>query len=377
MRNTEHFLLKKPDAEDFYSVQTGNNNLDIIDAELYKTQNPDYEASEELEVLTTGESIFNAFGKIAKSISSLIRHMADENNPHGVTKSQVGLSNVPNVATNDQAPTYTSASSLSDLTSGEKISVAFGKIAKAISSFISHISTTATTSVSGHVKVDSELSSASTNPVQNKAIAAELANYAKTTLVSSGDFNDIVTPGFYTMKSASANKPASGSYYGLVVLKSDSGNYVEQIAFKESSHELYVRYLSGSTWSDWKKVLTEKNISQSTAVTATGTYALDAVEKNASVEGTLANQIDKLNTKIKYKYGLLSGTVNTQTIVGYPDGFSADNCVVAGIIVVNDNGGKYYNPKEVQCIDIGNEFVLYNTLSSFCGQNYRCMFLKL
>lgn len=61
-------------------------------------------------------------------------------NPHGVTKSDVGLGNVPNVATNDQTPTYTAATSNSNLTSGEKLSVAFGKIAKAISSLISHLS---------------------------------------------------------------------------------------------------------------------------------------------------------------------------------------------------------------------------------------------
>lgn len=56
-----------------------------------------------------------------------------------VSKSDVGLGNVPNVSTNDQTPTYTEASSLTALSSGEKLSTAFGKIAKAVSSLISHI----------------------------------------------------------------------------------------------------------------------------------------------------------------------------------------------------------------------------------------------
>lgn len=60
-------------------------------------------------------------------------------NPHGTTKSDVGLGNVPNVATNDQTPTYTEASSLAKLTSGEKLSVAFGKISKAVTDLISHL----------------------------------------------------------------------------------------------------------------------------------------------------------------------------------------------------------------------------------------------
>ena len=56
-----------------------------------------------------------------------------------ITKANVGLGNVPNVATNDQTPTYTTASANANLTSGEKLSVAMGKISRAITSLISHL----------------------------------------------------------------------------------------------------------------------------------------------------------------------------------------------------------------------------------------------
>lgn len=69
-------------------------------------------------------------------------HTADTANPHEVTKAQVGLGNVPNVATNDQTPTYTDTSTLATLTSGEKISIAFAKIKLAITRLISHLSAT-------------------------------------------------------------------------------------------------------------------------------------------------------------------------------------------------------------------------------------------
>lgn len=72
-------------------------------------------------------------------INDMINHMIDKNNPHEVTKEQVGLGNVPDVTTNDQTPTYDVSNDLSDLESGEKLSVAFGKIGKAVSSFISHL----------------------------------------------------------------------------------------------------------------------------------------------------------------------------------------------------------------------------------------------
>lgn len=59
-----------------------------------------------------------------------------------ITKANIGLGNVPNVSTNNQTPTYTTASSNAELSSGEKLSVAFGKIAKAIKSLISHLADT-------------------------------------------------------------------------------------------------------------------------------------------------------------------------------------------------------------------------------------------
>ena len=67
-------------------------------------------------------------------------HAASKTNPHAVTKAQVGLSNVPNVATNDQTPTYTEAAGLELLSSGEKLTAAFGKLAKAVRSLSGHIS---------------------------------------------------------------------------------------------------------------------------------------------------------------------------------------------------------------------------------------------
>lgn len=84
------------------------------------------------------EALDTAIGTKANK-SDLTSHTSNKSNPHSVTKSQVGLSNVPNVATNDQTPSYKEASSLNKLTSGEKLSVAFGKISKAITDLISHI----------------------------------------------------------------------------------------------------------------------------------------------------------------------------------------------------------------------------------------------
>ena len=70
---------------------------------------------------------------------ALNAHTGNKSNPHSVTKSQVGLGNVPNVATNDQTPTYSDTTTLVTLSSGEKISIAFAKIKLAITTLINHL----------------------------------------------------------------------------------------------------------------------------------------------------------------------------------------------------------------------------------------------
>ena len=76
--------------------------------------------------------------------ADLIAHAVSKSNPHGVTaaqvgarpstwtpsKADVGLESVPNVATNDQTPTFTQAGARANLVSGEKLSVLLGKVMK-------------------------------------------------------------------------------------------------------------------------------------------------------------------------------------------------------------------------------------------------------
>ncbi len=71
--------------------------------------------------------------------TALNKHTGNKSNPHSVTKSQVGLGNVPNVETNDQTPTYSDTTTLVTLSSGEKISIAFAKIKLAITTLINHL----------------------------------------------------------------------------------------------------------------------------------------------------------------------------------------------------------------------------------------------
>lgn len=183
MKNTTNYSLLLPDEDDFYSVGDMNANMEAIDARMKSNQNiaeavtknydahasnksnphgvtkaqvglsnvpnvstnnqtPTYTEPSTLSALVSGELLSVAFGKIAKAISSLISHLGNVSNPHAVTKAQIGLGNVPNVATNDQTPTYSDTTTLAALVSGEKLNVSLQKIKFAITTLISHIANT-------------------------------------------------------------------------------------------------------------------------------------------------------------------------------------------------------------------------------------------
>lgn len=72
------------------------------------------------------------------SAEDLDLHCRDKTNPHKVTKAQVGLGNVPNLAPSDMTVTYAKENVDKELASGEKLSTAFGKLARIVSSVMAH-----------------------------------------------------------------------------------------------------------------------------------------------------------------------------------------------------------------------------------------------
>ncbi len=90
------------------------------------------------------------------SRTEFLNHINNHENPHETTKYHVGLGNVPNVPTNDQAPTFEMAESLKNIdgtvaesdplqTPGDAprgkdtLSVIFGKVQRAIQVLIDHV----------------------------------------------------------------------------------------------------------------------------------------------------------------------------------------------------------------------------------------------
>lgn len=135
-------LAHDPDTADgtlLYAYQyTPEGESDYIPASTDKV------LETQMDVLVYIGDAENVTASISQSLvyasrADLEAHVKNMDNPHKVTKEQVGLGNVPNAATNDLTPTYTKASALVEMKSGEKLSIAFGKLAKSVSSLIAHM----------------------------------------------------------------------------------------------------------------------------------------------------------------------------------------------------------------------------------------------
>lgn len=99
------------------------------------------------DILVYVGTVEDVSAELSKSLTTVSKsefneHVNNKENPHGLGKEDVGLGYVPNVSTNDQTPTYDVEieDESEELQSGEKLTVAFRKIARAIKKILTHIS---------------------------------------------------------------------------------------------------------------------------------------------------------------------------------------------------------------------------------------------
>lgn len=138
---TNNVMVSYPDYEHekLYAYSNDGNNAGML-----KANASDVTAEQSLALIIEVGRASSVTAIIAPSVLYVQQAEFDTHlqatNPHGITKETIGLGNVPNVTINNQTPTYSTPSASSNLTSGETMSTAFGKIARAIMNLISHIS---------------------------------------------------------------------------------------------------------------------------------------------------------------------------------------------------------------------------------------------
>lgn len=171
---------------------------------------------------------------------------------------------------NEQTPIYTETE-FAPLTSGEKISVAFGKISKAIKQIMYH---------AGNMQ----------NPHQTtlKQVGAAPEGHGLGS-VASGTYNDSFNGifnkgcGFYQIKKAEESPDGSGRWFPVVQIS--RGNVEDQelgaqMAFLDESGseniKMWMRTASLGVFSDWVEMLHTGNIDNYRHKVVTGTYTGDS-----------------------------------------------------------------------------------------------------
>lgn len=109
----------------------------------------------------------------------------------------------------------------------------------------------------GSVVVDSQLSTTSTNPIENKAVASQMMGVIAGFAVSassgsmevwSGDMNNLTKSGFYNCLTC---KNAPGQYLAVIVVGYYLTGYCIQIAFDVTTGNIQKRAQINGTWSAW------------------------------------------------------------------------------------------------------------------------------
>ena len=115
---TSNFEYIKPGEDEFYNITEFNQTLDKIDADM-------------------------------KALKDTEENHTDNATVHVTAEDKDSL----NTSLENNTLTYTECSTIQDFNSGEKLSIAFGKLKKAVNAVKNHTGTKATTSVQGHVKL--------------------------------------------------------------------------------------------------------------------------------------------------------------------------------------------------------------------------------
>ena len=268
-------FAKDPDAgEVLYAYANSRENATFIPS--YSTNSFERTTFKLVVVVGDAEHVTATIGEYSgyTTKEAFETHISNEDNPHGVTKTQVGLSNVPNVSTNNQTPTYIESESLKNLISGETMKEAFGKIKKAVSSLIDHLKAENPHKIT--IKMIGAAPSKhnhSATQINDGVLSLQRGGTGKTTrkeaassfmkeILSSGfenyfgDANKLTTPGIYSCwvtNPKSKHYPCDANF--TVIVHKESDNSIRQTAIvvgtTGAAHKIWDRSMIDNVWGSW------------------------------------------------------------------------------------------------------------------------------
>ena len=178
--------------------------------------------------------------------------------------------------------TYTEAASKTALASGEKLSVALGKIKKWFSSLGSAAFTESSAyETAGNISTHNAAGNAHSSLFAAKqdkiavsgllkgdgaggVIAAVLGSdyYGIVPADSIEDLNNFITPGIMEVNTAKTNKPADTAQWATVwnICGNNTGSMLIQYYFNAANGGLYKRYYVDTVWYEWRKEIDSLNV---------------------------------------------------------------------------------------------------------------------
>lgn len=274
-------------------------------------------------------------------------HLLDTSNPHKVTKDQVGLGNVPNVSTNDQAPTFDIPELRTNLVSGDKLSVLFGKIAKfftdlkdaAFCSIANNLSETETGKVldarQGKVLLD-KINEEATKTIRPINVGGTGANNRKNAFenIAYLGIDPTTADGQYVEFSDPELMEQLGSFYAYVSEEQEGHSYPTMtgiIVNHVANHVIHQTWIDEHFGNVYKRCYAAGMWNGNDTLRAPDAWAeYITSDRFAVVTGTMPVPVD--------------GNLTSQIRLPFPDGFTYDNCVVVSTakrLSIYDNRWSY------------------------------------
>lgn len=263
---TSNFEYIKPGEDEFYNITEFNQTLDKIDADM-------------------------------KALKDTEENHTDNATVHVTAEDKESW----NTSLENKTLTYTESSTIQDLNSGEKLSIAFGKLKKAVNAVKNHTGTKATTSVQGHVKLSN--SSAVTDstglalPVTEKnasisgTLAYMLANFSgKLNLIWYNTGSNFTTDDDAT--ALNGYRITAPEEYMMFLIYSTAGN-VSVLGNWDNCVSYLNQFLNVYSDNEYATAIAYRKVTLEIAHVSSGGYFKNIVFDKAYYKGVVANSSTK------------------------------------------------------------------------------------
>ena len=263
---TSNFEYIKPGEDEFYNITEFNQTLDKIDADM-------------------------------KALKDTEENHTDNATVHVTAEDKESW----NTSLENKTLTYTESSTIQDLNSGEKLSIAFGKLKKAVNAVKNHTGTKATTSVQGHVKLSN--SSAVTDstglalPVTEKnasisgTLAYMLANFSgKLNLIWYNTGSNFTTDDDAT--ALNGYRITAPEEYMMFLIYSTAGN-VSVLGNWDNCVSYLNQFLNVYSDNEYATAIAYRKVTLEIAHVSSGGYFKNIVFDKAYYQGVAANSSTK------------------------------------------------------------------------------------